>query len=100
MGDGPNFRAKLWLWRWGDAALVAMPFEAYSNFQIDLRAAFPEVPLFVLNIANGHIGYIPPAPLYDHDLYTVWQTPLGRGAHEQIYAAAVNGLRELFETKN
>lgn len=96
VGEGANFSAKLWLWRLGDAAVVAMPFEAYSIFQTELRAAFPGVPLFVLNIANGHIGYIPPAPLYDHDLYTVWQSPLARGAHEQIFAAASAGLRALF----
>mgnify|MGYP007046930388 CR=1 FL=1 len=99
VGEGPNFSAILWLWRLGDAAVVAMPFEGYSVFQIGLRAAFPDVPLFVLNTSNGHIGYIPPAPLYDHDLYTVWQSPLARGAHEQIFAAAVDGLRALFEMK-
>lgn len=96
VGDGPNFRAKLWLWRWGDAALCALPFEAYSRFQTELRALFPDVPLFVMNVSNGHLGYIPPAPLYDLDLYTVWQTPLARGAHEQIFTAAVEGLHELF----
>lgn len=96
VGDGPNFTAKLWLWRLGDAAVVAMPFEAYSVFQIELRAAFPDVPILVLNTANGHIGYIPPAPLYDYDLYTVWQSPLARGAHEKFFSAAREGLRELF----
>ncbi|MBE36553.1 MAG: alkaline ceramidase [Opitutaceae bacterium] len=100
VGDGPNFRAKLWLWRLGDAVICALPFEAYSIFQIELRVAFPDVPLFVLNISNGHIGYIPPAQLYDHDLYTVWQTPLARGAHEQIFAAAVTGIRELYNPKS
>ena len=96
VGDGPNFTAKLWVWRLGDAAVVAMPFEAYSIFQIELRAAFPEVPIIMLNTTNGHIGYIPPASLYDNDLYTVWQSPLARGAHEKIYAAVHEGLRELF----
>jgi len=80
--------------------ICALPFEAYSIFQIELRVAFPDVPLFVLNISNGHIGYIPPAQLYDHDLYTVWQTPLARGAHEQIFAAAVTGIRELYNPKS
>ncbi len=95
VGDGPNFNAKLWLWRLGDAAVVAMPFEAYSVFQIELRAAFPGRPILVLNTTNGHIGYIPPAPLYDHDLYSVWQTPLARGVHEKIYAAVEQGLQAL-----
>jgi hypothetical protein len=96
VGEGPVLSVKIWLWRWGDAALCALPFEAYSVFQTELRSLFPNVPLFVLNIANGHLGYIPPAPLYDLDLYTVWQTPLANGAHEKILTSVRDGLRMLF----
>lgn len=96
VGEGTGLSVQIWLWRLGDAALCALPFEAYSVFQTELRAQFPDVSLLVLNISNGHLGYIPPAPLYDHDLYTVWQSPLARGAHEKIYAAASEGLRRLF----
>lgn len=96
-GDGTSISEKLWLWRLGDAALCALPFEAYSVFQAELRAAFPDTPLLVLNLSNGTVGYAPPAPFYDCNLYTVWQTPLARGRHEQLLTAALTGLRELFK---
>jgi hypothetical protein len=39
----------------------------------------------VLNIANGHLGYLPPAPLYrGPSLYTVWQTPYAEGSLEIV----------------
>jgi hypothetical protein len=96
VGDGTHSTEKLWLWRLGDAAVCAVPFEAYSEFQTTLRAMFPNIALLVLNVSNGTIGYLPPDPLYDHNIYTVWQTPFARGGHERLLASAINGLRELF----
>lgn len=97
VGDAAQSAEKFWLWRLGDGALCALPFEAYSAFQTALRAAFPDRPLLVLNVANGHLGYLPPSPLYDRNLYTVWQTPFARGGHERLLAAAIAKLQELFQ---
>ena len=33
LGDGPTHRMPLWTWRLGDALLVAVPDEPYSEFQ-------------------------------------------------------------------
>ncbi|MBI5396211.1 MAG: hypothetical protein HZA91_13025 [Verrucomicrobia bacterium] len=95
VGDGAHSAEKIWLWRLGDAALCALPFEAYSVFQTGLRAAFPDTPLLVLNLCNGSIGYLPPAPLYDRNLYTVWQTPIASGGLERVSEATQAGLRKL-----
>ncbi len=95
VGDGDVSTEQLWLWRLGDAALCAVPFEAYSVLQTQLRAAFPETPLLVLNIGNGHLGYLPPRDRYGHDLYTVWQTPFAGGGLERLIKAAQAGLRSL-----
>jgi hypothetical protein len=95
VGDGTHSLEKLWLWRLGDAALCALPFEAYSVFQTELRAAIPATPLLVLNVCNGAVGYLPPAPLYDCNVYTVWQTPYARGGHERVLTAAIAELSEL-----
>lgn len=95
VGDGTHSTEKCWLWRLGDAALCALPFEVYSVFQTELRATFPATPLLVLNICNAPVGYLPPGPLYDRNIYTVWQTPYARGGHERLLAGAVAGLREL-----
>ena len=99
VGDGAHSAEKLWLWRLGDAALCALPFEVYSVFQTELRAAFPATPLLVLNVCNGPVGYLPPGPLYDRNLYTVWQTPHARGGHERLMVSAVAGLRELLRDR-
>lgn len=95
IGDDVASREKVWLWRLGQAALVAVPFEAYSIFQQQLRAALPNITVLVLNIANGHLGYLPPAPLYDRNVYTVWQTPFARGGLERLVEAATDGLQRL-----
>ena len=96
VGDGTHSTEKLWLWRLGDAAICAVPFEVYSVFQTTLRATFPEIPLLVLGLSNGSTGYLPPESLYDLNLYSVWQTPIARGGHERLLASAITGLCELF----
>jgi hypothetical protein len=50
----------------------------------------------VLNIANGHLGYLPPAPLYrGPSLYTVWQTPYAEGSLEAVTDLAKKSLNLL-----
>jgi hypothetical protein len=44
------------------------------------------------------LGYLPPAPLYDVDIYQVWQTPFERGGLEKVEAAAIELGRELLAT--
>ncbi|MBI3850468.1 MAG: hypothetical protein HY298_09410 [Verrucomicrobia bacterium] len=95
VGDNDVSTEQFWLWRLGDAALCAVPFEAYSVLQTQLRAAFPETPLLVLNIGNGHLGYLPPGDCYGHDLYTVWQTPFASGGLERLIETAQAGLHLL-----
>jgi len=83
VGAGPTSLEKIWSWKLGAGALVGVPFEAYSIFQRELRTECPH--LLVLNIANGHLGYLPPASLYGgRSLYTVWQTPYAEGSLEAV----------------
>lgn len=95
VGEGDVSREQFWLWRLGDAALSAVPFEVYSVLQTRLRAAFPNTPLLVLNIGNGHLGYLPPRDCYGRNLYAVWQTPFAAGGLECLMEAAQAGLRLL-----
>lgn len=91
VGDGPASSERIWIWKLGAGALVGVPFEAYSDLQLDLRAGCPHC--LVLNIANGHLGYLPPAPLYHGpSIYTVWQTPYAEGSLEAITALAKKHL--------
>jgi hypothetical protein len=95
IGNGTTSVERIWLWRLGDALLCATPFEAYSDLQLRIRRELPNRPVFTLNIGNGSLGYLPPRPLYDHNIYQVWQTPFARGTLEQVIDAAIVGLREL-----
>jgi hypothetical protein len=60
-----------------------------------VRAACPDRTVVWLNLVNGSIGYLPPAPLYDVEVYQVWQTPFDRGSLEMLEAAAIDLGREL-----
>jgi hypothetical protein len=82
VGDGGSTRLPVWIWEVGDAIFIAHREEAYSVFQKELRAQFPDKAIIVMNLTNGSCGYLPPNGLYDLDMYQVWQTPYARGAAE------------------
>ncbi|MEZ6128003.1 MAG: alkaline ceramidase [Planctomycetaceae bacterium] len=98
LGDGRTFAVPVTAWRLGDAVLVGSCCEAYSVLQQELRRRFPDYSIVCLNLANGSIGYLPPADLYDKDVYPVWQTPFARGGLERMIetlAAAITKLTHI-----
>jgi hypothetical protein len=92
VGDSQTSKLGCWLWRLGDALLVGTPAEPYAGLQKELRRAFAPRPVVVMNVTNGHRGYLPPADLYAQNLYQVWQTPFARGSLENLTAAVRNRL--------
>ncbi|QJU55281.1 hypothetical protein SCB71_19840 [Herbiconiux sp. KACC 21604] len=87
--DGARAAHPLFVWRIGDAVLVAQPGEAYSLLQTELRRRHPRFAVAVLNLTNGPgFMYLPPADAYDRDRYQVWQTLLARGSLERVIDAA------------
>ena len=84
VGEGASTRLPVWIWEVGDAIFIAQREEAYSVFQKELRAQFPDKAILVMNLTNGSCGYLPPNELYDLDIYQVWQTPYARGAAEVL----------------
>ncbi|MBA3709219.1 MAG: hypothetical protein H0W83_10425, partial [Planctomycetes bacterium] len=96
VGDGSSATIRAWIWRLGDAVIAAHPHEAYSHLQTTLRARRPERAIAVMNLCNGaSVGYLPPAELYDRDLYQVWQTPYARDVLERFTAACAAGIDEM-----
>ncbi|MEA2734104.1 MAG: hypothetical protein QOE14_555 [Humisphaera sp.] len=95
VGDGTMAQMPLWIWRIGDALLAGQPNETYSRFQIDLRCTFHPRAMAVMNIVNGSAGYLPPAELYDKDIYQVWQSPYERGGLERLIATAEQSIAEM-----
>jgi hypothetical protein len=94
VGDGDRVSYPVWIWRVGRIGFVAHPGEAYSVLQTALRASIPDVAVFVANVANGWYGYLPPAHLYEKELYAAEQTPFAAGCLETVIAAVRERLRE------
>jgi Neutral/alkaline non-lysosomal ceramidase, N-terminal len=95
LGDSPVHEMPLWLWRLGDALLVALPNEAYSPFQVELRRRFAGTPVLVLTVTNGTLGYLPPRESYGSGRYQEQQSPYAPGCLEQTIEAAATALEEL-----
>lgn len=84
LGDGDTFRLPVWVWKIGNAFVIGQCTEAYSFLQEQLREAFFPIPIVVVNIVNGYIGYLPTADLYGSDAYSVWQSPFEKGSLEKL----------------
>ena len=95
LGDGSTFELPIYAWRIGDAVLVGSCCEPYSILQRELRQRFPEQTLICMNLINGSIGYLPPAELYDTEVYPVWQTPFDRGSLELTIDSMTEAIRDV-----
>ena len=95
VGDGSSFELPVHVWRIGDAVLVGSCCEAYSVLQRELRRRFPDTTILCMNLINGSIGYLPPAELYDADVYAVWQTPFDRGSYERLLETMTREIRDV-----
>lgn len=95
---GPTVQYPVWVWRWGDAFIVAHPGEAYSRFQLTLRERFPENPVVVMNLTNGpSFGYVPPQVAYDRGAYQAWQSLLAAGSLDRIEDYATSLIHSLLD---
>jgi hypothetical protein len=95
LGDSPVHNMPVWLWRLGGALLVAVPNEAYSVLQVDLRRRFAGIPLLVLGITNGTLGYLAPRETYGSGRYQEQQSPYTAGCLEQTIEVVASALDEL-----
>jgi hypothetical protein len=95
VGEGTTANVPLWVWRLGDAFIVAQPNESYSELQQTLREFSPDRPVASLNLSNGSIGYLATPELHAHDIYQVWQSPFAKGSLERLIAAAAQTIFEL-----
>ncbi len=95
LGDGATFPFEVWGWRIGEAVVLGTMAEAYSRIQRRVRADLAPAAVVWLNLVNGGVGYLPPEPLYDLDIYPAWQTPFDRGSLERVEEAAITLGRDL-----
>ncbi|MEZ6058897.1 MAG: alkaline ceramidase [Planctomycetaceae bacterium] len=92
IGDGTTYSLAIHAWRIGDAVLVGSCCEPYSILQRELRRKYSDHTVLCMNLINGSIGYLPPAELYDTEVYPVWQTPFDRGSLELTQAAMTDAV--------
>ncbi|HEY6483357.1 MAG TPA: hypothetical protein VIY54_07505 [Steroidobacteraceae bacterium] len=97
VGDGQASDFRFLVWRLGDAFLVALPAEAHSSFQMQLRSRFPAQQIAVLNIANGYLSYVPPREDYTRNTYQAQVAIYKSGAAECILSAAGATIATLLE---
>jgi hypothetical protein len=95
LGDASRFELPISAWRLGDAVLVGCCCEPYSLLQRELRQRFPQTTILCMNLINGSVGYLPPAELYDADVYAVWQTPFDRGSLERVLETMSQAIRDV-----
>jgi hypothetical protein len=96
MGDGDRREISIPIWLLGDSVIVALPAEAYSDFQQSLRKMFPASAIVVLNIANGYFSYLPPRESYEvPDLYQVNVALFEAGCLEKVLASTQQVIGKL-----
>jgi hypothetical protein len=69
----PTRELKLQALRIGDLAIGAIPNETNASTGLWLKAHSPVKTTFVVELANGCEGYIPPPELHPHGGYTCWR---------------------------
>jgi hypothetical protein len=92
VGEDATVQMPVWVWNIGNCVIIGQPNEAYSDLQRTLRLQFPQKTIVVMNVVNGHYGYLPPATLYTEDIYSVWQTPFATGSLERLIASCASAI--------
>jgi hypothetical protein len=95
VGDGEAADFPFIVWQLGDAFVVALPAEAHSTFQIELRRRFPENQIAVLNIVNGYLSYIPPRADYARATYQSQVAIYQAGAAEEVLDEVARTIADL-----
>lgn len=95
VGDGPTFDMPIYVWRLGPSVFVGVPGELYSQFQIDLRARFPQLSIVVMNICNGGLSYLPSRAAYETDVYPVRIAMFAPGSMERVLEKSAEMISSL-----
>jgi hypothetical protein len=97
-GEGKEGEFYLSVWRLGEAYLVLVPSESYSQLQRDLRRSNPDAAVAVLNLANGTFMYLPTLESYQrHDVYPVRVALYEAGSLEQVTELASGAIERMSE---
>jgi hypothetical protein len=93
----PELDVPLQALRIGELAIVTIPFEAFVEMGVDLKARSPFPDTFVVSLANGSYGYLPTAAHHQLGGYETWlgTNQVEVGAAQKIVDALLEMLGEL-----
>ena len=95
LGEADRLAMPVWGWRVGEAVIVATPAEAYSLLQVELRQRFPGRPIAVINMVNGHAGYLPSADVFPSRTYQVETSLFASGCLAETLRVCVELVERL-----
>lgn len=92
-----HFDTHINIWRLGSALIVVNPHEAYSKWQLTLRAIWPDQPVVVGNMVNAALSYLVPEENYSDKLYACWASLPARGAFEIFMQTSLEAARQVMQ---
>jgi hypothetical protein len=95
VGDGTEGDFYFTVWRLGDAFILATPAEPYSQFQVKLRAKFPDTTVAVLNATDGCLNYLPVPEAFQRDVYQVRVALYQLGSMEKVLSLAARAIERM-----
>ena len=98
--QGVPDRVEVMTIRIGDAAIVGLPGEAFSQLGLEIKRRSPASHTLVAGLCNDAIGYLPTEDAFLQGGYepTVGSTFYEPGSAERLVDAAVRQLEQLFAT--
>jgi len=79
-----------------DVAFVSLPGEAFVELGLSIKLASPFKHTFIVELANGSIGYIPNLPAYAEGNYEVVSARCAAGSGEMLVTTATKLLSAMF----
>ena len=96
IAEGGRINLRLQAMRIGEAALVALPVEAFAEIGVAVKEGSPAVRTLFSGYSNGYMGYMPVADAYELGGYEVNTTPYGAGAAEDTIEACLDAVNALW----
>jgi len=78
-----------------EIAIVSLPGEIFVELGLDLKARSPFKQTFIVELANGAIGYIPNASAYPEGNYEVISARCAKGSGEMLIDTALRLLHRI-----
>ena len=83
----------------GDLAIVAAPYEMFSENGQQIKAGSQFKTTFIATCANNMLYYVPSEATYAYEAYEIDTGRLAQGSAEILVAEYLTMLKQLYETK-